>query len=219
MKLRSSLYFIARLMGDIGSIFNGRILQRIFNKGLGRMLGKLFIRSAIIIILIPGTLLAGDLTVAVSQIPTAHSESDKDRCLNDGGALDIGWDWTPLEFDFNEYLGLQLKAGLLGTYSSIQSAYRASASSPMSNHRNESAITLLGVLKPTVKIWRFSPFVMLGAGPDWSTAEEFDVGYLEYGIGLDFEISDGISIGYSERKFNRSGSFYKYQTIGINVTF
>jgi len=43
MKLRSSLYSIARLIGDIMSIFNGRILQRIFNKGLGRMLGKLFI--------------------------------------------------------------------------------------------------------------------------------------------------------------------------------
>ena len=44
MKLRTNIYFIARLMGDITSIFNGRILQRIFNKWLGRMLGKLFIR-------------------------------------------------------------------------------------------------------------------------------------------------------------------------------
>jgi len=44
MNLRSSLYFIARLLGDIGAIFNGGILQRIFNKGLGRALGKLFVR-------------------------------------------------------------------------------------------------------------------------------------------------------------------------------
>jgi len=219
MKLRSNLYFIARLIGDITAIFNGRILQRIFNKGLGRMLGKLFIRSAIIIILIPGTLLAGDLTVGVSNIPSAHSESKKDRCLNYGGALDIGWDWTPLELDFNKYLGLQLKAGLLGTYSSIQSAYREKAANPMSNRRNESAITLLGVLKPTIKIWRFSPHLMLGAGPDWSTAEGFDIGYLEYGVGLYFEISENIGIGYSQRKFNRAGTFYKYQTIGINITF
>ena len=45
MKLRSNLYSIARLIGDITSIFNGRILQRIFNKGLGRALGRLFIRK------------------------------------------------------------------------------------------------------------------------------------------------------------------------------
>ena len=44
MKLRSNLYFIARLIGDITAIFNGHIIQRIFNKGLGRMLGRLFIR-------------------------------------------------------------------------------------------------------------------------------------------------------------------------------
>ena len=44
MKLRSNLYFFARLIGDIASVFNGRILQRIFNKGLGRFIGKLFIK-------------------------------------------------------------------------------------------------------------------------------------------------------------------------------
>ena len=43
MKLRSNLYSVARLLGDIMSIFNGRVLQRIFNKGLGRALGRLFI--------------------------------------------------------------------------------------------------------------------------------------------------------------------------------
>ena len=170
-------------------------------------------------VLIPGILTAGTLTVAVSQIPAAHSESDSDRCLNDGAGLDIGWDWIPLKFDFNKYTSLKLKTGLLGTYSVIQSAYREKSSSPMSNRRNESAVTLLGILKPTIKIWRFSPYLMLGAGPDWSTAEGFDIGYLEHGAGLDFEISDNINIEFSERKFNRSGTFYKYRTIGINIPF
>ena len=174
----------------------------------------------ILTILIPlRVLAAGNLTVAVSQIPSAHSEGVSNRCLNYGAGLDIGWDWTPLKLDFNKYMALKLKTGLLVTYSVIQSAYREKASYPMSDRRNESAFTLLGILKPTIKVWRFSPYIMLGAGPDWSTDEGFDVGYLEYGVGLDFEISEDISIGFSGRKFNRSGTFYKYRTLGINITF
>ena len=170
-------------------------------------------------VLIPGILSAGDLKVGVSQIPSAHSESDSDRCLNYGAGLDVGWDWTPLKFDLNKYASLKLKAGLLGSYSMIQSAYREKAALPMSIRRNESAITLLGVIKPTIKIWRFSPFIMLGAGPDWSTAEGFDIGYLERGYGLNLEILDNIDVGFSERKFNRSGSFYRYRTLEMTITF
>jgi len=171
------------------------------------------------LVLIPLLSAAGDLKLSVSQIPSAHSEGVSDRCLNYGAGLDIGWDWTPWKFDFNKYLGLKLKTGFLGTYSLIQSAYREKADYPMSNRRNESAITLLGVIKPTVKIWKFSPYIMLGAGPDWSTAEGFDVGYLEHGVGLDFEISKDVSIGFSDRKFNRSGTFYKYRSFGMTITF
>jgi len=169
--------------------------------------------------LIPGICAAANLTVSVSQIPSAHSESDSDRCLNYGAGLDVGWDWTPLKFDFNKYFALKLKTGFLGTYSMIQSAYREKAALPMSIRRNESAITLLGVIKPTIKIWRFSPYLMLGAGPDWSTAEGFDIGYLERGYGLNLEISNDISMGFGERKFNRSGTFYKYRTLGMTITF
>ena len=173
----------------------------------------------IIIVLIPLRILAdGNLTVAVSQIPGAHSESESTRCLNYGAGLDIGWDWTPLKLDFNKYLALKLKTGLLGTYSVIQSAYREKAALPMSVRRNESVITLAGVIKPTVQIWKFSPYIMLGAGPDWSTAEGIDVGYL-YGAGLDFGISDDISIGFSTRQFERSGTFYRYRTLGMTITF
>ena len=169
--------------------------------------------------LIPGICAAADLTVAVSQIPAAHSESDSDRCLNYGAGLDVGWDWMPLDFNFNKYFAVKMKTGLLGTISVIQSAYREKSSSPISIRRNESAITLLAVIKPTIKIWRFSPYLMLGAGPDWSTAEGFDVGYLERGYGLDLEISDNVDVGFSERKFNRSGTFYRYRTLGITIKF
>ena len=170
------------------------------------------------IALIPGISAGAELTVAVSQIPGAHSESESTRCLNYGAGLDIGWDWTPLKLDFNKYLALKLKTGLLGTYSVIQSAYREKAALPMSVRRNESVITLAGVIKPTVQIWKFSPYIMLGAGPDWSTAEGIDVGYL-YGAGLDFGISDDISIGFSTRQFERSGTFYRYRTLGMTITF
>jgi len=44
MSTRSSLYFIAKLIGDINAIRKGRIGKRIYNRLLGKALSRLFIR-------------------------------------------------------------------------------------------------------------------------------------------------------------------------------
>ena len=45
MSLRSWLYFLARVLGDVNAIERGRILQRIANKMIGRLVGRAFIRG------------------------------------------------------------------------------------------------------------------------------------------------------------------------------
>ena len=42
MNTRSFLYFIARVMGDISAVKRGRVGTRIYNRGLGKILGRLF---------------------------------------------------------------------------------------------------------------------------------------------------------------------------------
>lgn len=42
MNLRSLLYLIARIMGDISAVRRGRIGRRLYNRGLGKLLGRLF---------------------------------------------------------------------------------------------------------------------------------------------------------------------------------
>jgi len=44
MSTRGALYFIARLIGDINAIRKGRIGKRVYNRMVGRLLSKLFIR-------------------------------------------------------------------------------------------------------------------------------------------------------------------------------
>lgn len=44
MSLRSWLYFLARLLGDANAIARGRIVQRIANKIIGRLVGRAFIK-------------------------------------------------------------------------------------------------------------------------------------------------------------------------------
>jgi hypothetical protein len=181
------------------------------------------------VLLIEG--ICGELNTGLSYIPMAHSEQEHDRCMNDGYAVDVGWLWKPVEHDFHKLFGVELGAGVLGTYSNIESAYRVTSTSPESKQKRESAFTMLGVIKPAVRIWRIKPFLLLGAGPDWSTNEGLDVGYLEFQgndqfplvgslvSGVDVELTDTMSLGYSERKLNRSGSFYKYRTVSFTMTF
>jgi hypothetical protein len=40
--MRSFLYLVAKLMGDINAVKRGRIGERIFNRSLGRLLTRLF---------------------------------------------------------------------------------------------------------------------------------------------------------------------------------
>lgn len=173
----------------------------------------------IIILMIAGPAIAGQLTVGLSKIPSAHSESDSDRCLNDGYAVDAGWIWKPLTFNLNKYFGIEIGAGVLGTYSNIESAYRKTVKSPESKQKRESSLTILGMLKPTIRIWKFKPYFFLGAGPDFSTTEGTDFGYLKKGKGIDFELTNTITIGVSDRKYYRSGTFYRYQTATLNISF
>lgn len=42
--LRRGLYRSARLLGDLHAVTTGRIGRRLFNKGLGRILGRFFLR-------------------------------------------------------------------------------------------------------------------------------------------------------------------------------
>lgn len=39
--MRSTLYLVARLMGDVKAVLSGRILQRLWNKLVGRLAGRL----------------------------------------------------------------------------------------------------------------------------------------------------------------------------------
>jgi len=40
--MRSLLYTIAKLLGDINAIQRGRISERLFNRGLGKVFGRFF---------------------------------------------------------------------------------------------------------------------------------------------------------------------------------
>jgi len=40
--MRSTLYTIAKLLGDLRALQTGRIGNRIFNRALGKLLGRLF---------------------------------------------------------------------------------------------------------------------------------------------------------------------------------
>ncbi len=40
--MRSLLYFIAKLMGDYNAVKKGTIHKRLYNRALGKMLGRLF---------------------------------------------------------------------------------------------------------------------------------------------------------------------------------
>jgi len=42
--MRSLLYTLGRLMGDYRALQTGRVGQRIYNRMLGRMLSRLFLR-------------------------------------------------------------------------------------------------------------------------------------------------------------------------------
>jgi len=61
---------------------------------------------------------------------------------------------------------------------------------------------------------------MFGAGFDYMQSDGMDVGWLEDAQGLDFRITDRVSLGVNERKFMRDdGGFYKYQGAQITITF
>lgn len=40
--MRSLLYTIAKLLGDLNAIKRGRISERLFNRGLGKVFGRFF---------------------------------------------------------------------------------------------------------------------------------------------------------------------------------
>ena len=42
MSLRSFLYTLARWLGDFNAVRRGRVGRRIYNRGIGRILGRLF---------------------------------------------------------------------------------------------------------------------------------------------------------------------------------
>ena len=44
MKLRSNLYSFARLLGDANAVAKGQVVTRFFNRVIGRMLSRLFVR-------------------------------------------------------------------------------------------------------------------------------------------------------------------------------
>ena len=43
-KIRTALYALARLLGDVNAVARGRILQRIANRLIGRFFSRWFIR-------------------------------------------------------------------------------------------------------------------------------------------------------------------------------
>ena len=42
MSLRSVLYALARWLGDFNAVRRGRVGRRIYNRGIGRLFGRLF---------------------------------------------------------------------------------------------------------------------------------------------------------------------------------
>jgi hypothetical protein len=43
-KTRGNLYLVAKILGDLNAVLKGKVGSRLFNRLLGRSLGKLFIR-------------------------------------------------------------------------------------------------------------------------------------------------------------------------------
>jgi hypothetical protein len=143
---------------------------------------------------------AGTLNVGGAKMD-GHSNK-KGECINPGYSIDIGYDWTLVQYTFLKYLGVSLDGGGLATYSNYETANREYVGGKETNQQRKSSMTIAGVLKPTVHLWKLYYYRMIGAGPDYSQPDGLDYGWLE-GKGLGFNISSNVSIEVSKREFYR----------------
>ena len=159
-------------------------------------------------------------SIGVNRMTNGHSEGAKNRCMNDGWAID-GEYVIPLSLDFNKYIGISLVPGAMLTYSNFETAYRETSKSKESDRKRESGVTLAGTLRPTIRLWKIRAYKLFGLGVDYNQPDSaWDFGYIKSGEGIGIDITDNVSLDGSRRKFKRNdGTFYKYNTLTLTISW
>lgn len=170
----------------------------------------------VIMSVIPVFAVADDLRFGLSEV-NPHSNANT-RCADPGYAFEAGYDYTLFNYDYSIF-GFDLDVGPEFIYSNYETAYRRYSSEPRSDKRRESSVNLSGIVKPTIKIWRFSLYYMAGVGGDWMQEDGISPSYT-LGKGIDFQILDNVSVGVSEKRTERADTGrYKFITGLIKITF
>jgi hypothetical protein len=163
---------------------------------------------------------AGEVAVGLTNMVAGHSEGAKDRCMNDGLALDLEYR-VPFTYDFHKYLGVEMTPGVMLRYANFETAYRMTSTSPESQQKRESGVALSGTLRPTIRVWRAKVFKLYGYGLDYNQPDgAFGFGYFKNGEGVGLDITDSITLEVSRRKFvRRDGTTYRFMTGTFTMTF
>jgi len=145
------------------------------------------------------TAFAGDLRVGVSRITTGHSDSGE-RCLDDGWAVEVGYDKTIYHNDFQlRDFSFDLDMGPELIYSKYQTAERDCVGCERFNKKIDTSINLSGIIKPTINMGDFSVYCIAGIGGDYMEQDGLDASYT-YGYGIDYQISYRWSLGIYQKK-------------------
>ena len=159
----------------------------------------------------------GVLSVGGAEMD-GHSNKEGE-CINPGYSIDIGYDWKLLQYNPIKYLGVSISAGGLFTYSNYETAHREYKGGKETQQERESSVTLAGIIRPTLHVWKAYAFAMYGAGPDYAETDKFDYGWLE-GKGIGFSVTNNVSIEISKRKFYRHDTGNtKHTTVSLRLEF
>jgi len=164
------------------------------------------------------TTIAGDLRYGLNLMPVGHSNEER-RCIDSGWGVEIGYDHTLYNHNFNSLISFDVDVGPELVYSNYQTAYREKASHPRSDRRRESSLNLSGIIKPTFNIGRVSLYGIGGIGRDWQQENGHDGSYT-YGAGVDLRLTNKVSFGVSAKNINRNDTgTYTYITTLIKMPF
>ena len=179
---------------------------------------KLFCIVCLGMLLVASNVMAGEIRLGGSDQYAGHSNK-QNYCVDDGAAFEIGYDHNIFNYYVNSWLGFDLDIGPELILSRYDTAKRERVGDPRYHKRTHTSVNLSGIIKPTINVWRFSAYYMLGGGADWMEMENdhMSLSYTQ-GNGIDFRITDNVSIGYSEKRVDREDTgFYKYKTILVKI--
>jgi len=164
---------------------------------------------------IPNSYASDSLIFSAGYIPHGHSEDDTQRCINTGYAARASYEKEL--FDYSKYL--TFSGGLQTIYSNYETANRKKKTNNQRRKRREHSFNAGLYVKPIFNIYKFSLYGVLGGGIDYMDSEHGDISYF-FGPGIDFHISEKLSLGFSAQKLIRdNGSSYTYQFADIKFYF